>query len=462
MPTYSRRRPPSVGLGKVFGVIGLVVGVVIALVILFYPEDTGRDETSPSSKASSKAPNNTPNSAPGKTPPPGKSGARGRDDSPLIVYQAPEDGKTLPPGTKPPADIRVGDRVTMTSVVVVDADVTPLSKWTYTVKAIAPDGKVQIEVVNTASAGTVAIDNTDSYSTSMSEVPALRAERKKLYTAAAFAASALPAGTPVKTEKLVDRTDLFRVGTFGISCKLTGEKATIRDILGDMESVSELWTTDDPLIGLTLGGIVQFRRQTKSLSQIPGGPKTTQTIQEITAITVYRRGGKEGTRQVTEIPDPIGEPEKTAAVKLENGDTVTFQCLGDNADKGVTRFLDGLTVQGLVALAPQVSREYSGTRWKVAKLDDGTLGFMCLGERNGVRWLTGRARDAAVGLTGKVGGEFVGTRWKLHDRDGKVQLECQLGADGPRWLEGLTGTSTARLARDNKQPGTYWKMTKVK
>jgi hypothetical protein len=141
---------------------------------------------------------------------------------------------------------------------------------------------------------------------------------------------------------------------------------------------------------------------------------------------------------------------------------VILECLGDNAETDGNRYLDGRTGEGMVGLAPKAGGRFTGTRWKVVKLDRGAFGFECQGNVEGDRWLDGRTRDGAVGLAAKTGGRFTGTKWRLHDcGNGRIQLECLGTAEGPRWLDGVTGDATVRLTDDNQLSGTFWKVKKV-
>jgi hypothetical protein len=83
----------------------------------------------------------------------------------------------------------------------------------------------------------------------------------------------------------------------------------------------------------------------------------------------------------------------------------------------------------------------------------------CLGdnaETGGNRYLDGRTGDGTVGLAAKTGGRFTGTLWKLHHLgEGTIQLECLGDVDGPRWLDGVTGDATVRLTDDNRLSGTF-------
>lgn len=223
-----------------------------------------------------------------------------RNRSPMVVYTAPSTRPpdTGPGGPMPPSDTQNGDYVEMSSVVVADNTTTRLFTWRYVIKNIDRKGNVEIEVINTAYLNNRPNESRSTYTTSMSEIPKLREERTSLYTSAASAASAMAASSGVKPEKILPRNELFQIGTHGLSCAVSGEKATIKDQLGNMEMLSEVWTTQDPLVGLTLGGVVKFHRRTKSLSPVPGGPTIVTNIDELTVITAYRRNGKTGEKKI--------------------------------------------------------------------------------------------------------------------------------------------------------------------
>jgi hypothetical protein len=144
---------------------------------------------------------------------------------------------------------------------------------------------------------------------------------------------------------------------------------------------------------------------------------------------------------------------------LKAGDVVILACL---SHKEGNRYLDGRTGDGTVGLAPKTGGDFTGTKWKVVKLEKGELGLECQGDIDGNRWLDGRTGDGTVALAPKTGGDFTGTRWKMHDRgDGRIQLECRGEAEGPRWLEGVRGDTMVRLARDKERPGAYWMVMKA-
>jgi hypothetical protein len=148
--------------------------------------------------------------------------------------------------------------------------------------------------------------------------------------------------------------------------------------------------------------------------------------------------------------------------KFRAGDLVILECLGVNAETDGNRYLDGRTRDGTVGLAPKTGGRFTGTRWKLVKLDKGAFGLECQGDDKGNRWLDGRTGDGSVGLAPKTGGRFTGTKWKLHERgEGRIQLECLGEVEGPRWLDGVTGDATVQLTDNNQLSGTLWKVIKV-
>ena len=150
------------------------------------------------------------------------------------------------------------------------------------------------------------------------------------------------------------------------------------------------------------------------------------------------------------------------APPLKAGDLVILECLGENAETDGNRYLDGRTRDGTVGLAAKTGGRFTGTKWKVVKLDRGAFGFECQGNVEGNRWLDGRTGDGTVGLAPKTGGRFTGTKWKLHHRgEGTIQLECLGDVEGLRWLDGVTGDATVQLTDDNKRSGTFWRVRKV-
>ncbi len=70
---------------------------------------------------------------------------------------------------------------------------------------------------------------------------------------------------------------------------------------------------------------------------------------------------------------------------LRGGNDVSLRCLGNIPGP---RYLDGRTANGTVGLAPNLSPEFTGTRWRVVRTaGDGMVELKCLGDIEGPRWL---------------------------------------------------------------------------
>src|ERR1700722_14110532 len=138
---------------------------------------------------------------------------------------------------------------------------------------------------------------------------------------------------------------------------------------------------------------------------------------------------------ITAVVTLVNVARSQAEPPLKAGEMVILECLSHREGN---RYLDGRTGDGTVGLAPKTGGDFTGTKWKVVKLEKGVLGLECQGDMDGNRWLDGRTGDGTVALAPKTGGEFTGTKWKIHDRgNGQIQLECRGDADGPRCLEGV-------------------------
>ncbi|MBV8814757.1 MAG: hypothetical protein JO271_09715 [Verrucomicrobia bacterium] len=146
------------------------------------------------------------------------------------------------------------------------------------------------------------------------------------------------------------------------------------------------------------------------------------------------------------------------------GNHVSLRCLGNIAGP---RYLDGRTANGTVGLAPNMSPEFTGTRWRVVRLSDEVVELKCLGNIEGPRWLDGRTADGTVGLAPNTSGRFTGTRWQVvqagYNDPNIVELRCLGDIDGPRWLNGRTADGTVGIAPTTEPPytGTKWEMIPV-
>ena len=146
---------------------------------------------------------------------------------------------------------------------------------------------------------------------------------------------------------------------------------------------------------------------------------------------------------------------------LRPGNIVSLRCLGNVAGP---RYLDGRTANATVGLAPDLSKGFSGTKWKVFNGGRGTLALQCLGNVEGPRWLDGRTGDGTVGLAPSTNKPFTGTRWQVIPLDNNdpniVGLKCLGEINGPRFLDGRTGNGSVGLAQNTDPPftGTKWEV----
>jgi len=149
---------------------------------------------------------------------------------------------------------------------------------------------------------------------------------------------------------------------------------------------------------------------------------------------------------------------------LRAGRHVSLRCLGSIPGP---RYLDGRTANGTVGLAPNMSPEFTGTRWRVVRVGDGVVELKCLGDIEGPRWLDGRTADGTVGLAPNTNRPFSGTRWQViqvgYNNPNIVVLKCLGDIEGPRWLDGRTADGTVGVAPTTEPPftGTKWEVIPI-
>ena len=149
---------------------------------------------------------------------------------------------------------------------------------------------------------------------------------------------------------------------------------------------------------------------------------------------------------------------------LRAGNHGSLRCLGSIPGP---RYLDGRTANGTVGLAPNLSPEFTGTRWRVVRAGDGVVELKCLGDLDGPRWLDGRTADGTVGLAPNTDRPFTGTRWQVlhvsYNNPNIVVLKCLGDTEGPRWLNGRTAEGTVGVAPTTEPPftGTKWEMIPI-
>jgi hypothetical protein len=141
------------------------------------------------------------------------------------------------------------------------------------------------------------------------------------------------------------------------------------------------------------------------------------------------------------------------------GHSIALRCLGNIEGP---RFLNGMTGNGSVGLAPNLNPPFSGARWVVA--DGGGPGqviLACAGNVDGPRLLDGRTGNGSVGLAPSLDRPFTGTRWQtIDDGRGGTMLRCLGDVEGPRFLDGRTGNGSVGLAQGTDPPftGTHWEV----
>ena len=152
-----------------------------------------------------------------------------------------------------------------------------------------------------------------------------------------------------------------------------------------------------------------------------------------------------------------------SATLLRGGNLVSLRCLGKAP--GRARYLDGRTGDGSVALAPELTAKFSGTKWKVRAAGESIVVLECQGTAPGAKFLDGRTAEGTVGLAPNTQAPFTGTRWQVAPLDDAnpniVALKCLGAVKGPkRWLDGRTGDGTVALAPSTDPPftGTRWEV----
>ncbi len=141
----------------------------------------------------------------------------------------------------------------------------------------------------------------------------------------------------------------------------------------------------------------------------------------------------------------------------------SLKCLGTLEG---ARFLNGITTEARVDLAPSVGGNFSGTIWEIT-YDEATSAyrFRCQGNLEGARFLNGITTEARVDLAPSAGGEFSGTNWEaapvLGAPPSTYRFKCLGTLEGQRWLDGRTGDSTVALVNDINLSGTQWQVEPI-
>lgn len=146
----------------------------------------------------------------------------------------------------------------------------------------------------------------------------------------------------------------------------------------------------------------------------------------------------------------------------------TLECLGDPRNKGEHFFLDGLTRDSRVELAPRVSRYYSGTIWEIIYNEaEGIYWLKCLGSVEGKRFLNGKITRRRLTLFENAENKLDGgTKWKaspVPNEPDTFRFNCYSSDKHPFYLDGDTLDKTVGLLEqaDIGRSGTRWKVEPV-
>jgi hypothetical protein len=118
---------------------------------------------------------------------------------------------------------------------------------------------------------------------------------------------------------------------------------------------------------------------------------------------------------------PDADPKRFSGavwqVEHLQGREVLLKCMGSVHNPKYV-YLNGLTADGKVELAPDTKGAFSGTHWEEVVQQDGTIAFRCLGTNKNPKYefLNGLTRSGGVNLTGDTReGDASGTHWEAHE-----------------------------------------------
>ena len=151
-------------------------------------------------------------------------------------------------------------------------------------------------------------------------------------------------------------------------------------------------------------------------------------------------------------------------VHLKEGE-VAFRCMG-NVHNPKFVFLNGMTGDGKVNLAPDTNPPYTGTHWKEMRLPDGTMTYLCMGTDKNTqhRYLNGLTQTGGVDLAADNDeANASGTHWEVHPVVEEVTLWCKGKDVNPehRFLNGNTNNGVVDLSPDadpKRFSGAVWQV----
>lgn len=168
------------------------------------------------------------------------------------------------------------------------------------------------------------------------------------------------------------------------------------------------------------------------------------------------------------VPIIMEQSQQSPSKPLQPG-IYTLECLGNLRKKGEQFFLNGITREGLVNLAPRVDSYFSGTIWEIIYNEaERIYQLKCLGRLNGVRLLNGKTAERELTLVPsaeEIGAEneLSGTKWKVFpipDEHHTFRFKCYGSNEEPFYLNGRTRSKTVTLLEqaDVGRSGTRWKV----
>jgi len=140
---------------------------------------------------------------------------------------------------------------------------------------------------------------------------------------------------------------------------------------------------------------------------------------------------------------------------LQNGNVISLECQGD---KPGLEFLDGR--DGRVALTASLDEQSTSTKWIIHVISNGVIALENQGHISGLTWLNGLTAEGTVDLAPNTKGVYTGTKWKIHILSGElIMLENQGHISGLKWLNGLTVSGGINLVSEpDAHTGTRWKI----
>lgn len=156
-------------------------------------------------------------------------------------------------------------------------------------------------------------------------------------------------------------------------------------------------------------------------------------------------------------PNQISSAEASVISQdvLKQGDTVILICRNDVVGG---RILNGNVEKGKLSLVKTPNQQ--GNVWKVSIDVNGYYMFECLSDKTGNKWLNGVTSNGAINLAPVTTGNYTGTKWRFNttSTSGLFSIECMGNIEGKKWLKGNTAWANVYLHGSSEN---YWSFVKV-